>query len=108
MRQKDLDAASPWRACQQRERFLLGLFLGYLPGVAAIGFPLTWLFNSDTPAMIVAGVWLLALATSSIALNAFKCPRCGKPFFRTWWYVNHDAQKCVHCGLPKCADPKHG
>src|SRR5581483_4668326 len=35
----------------------------------------------------------------------FPCPRCGKPFFEKWWYYNSAARRCVHCGLPKYADP---
>jgi len=30
------------------------------------------------------------------------CPRCGKPFHRTWWYGdNWFTRRCLHCGLPK-------
>jgi hypothetical protein len=38
----------------------------------------------------------------------FPCPRCGKWFFAKWWYHNNFARKCVHCGLPKWADPNAG
>lgn len=51
------------------------------------------------------GAWMLPLLYANWRANNFRCPRCNQYFFRTLWYYNGFARKCVHCGLPKWADP---
>ena len=33
----------------------------------------------------------------------FKCPRCEKLFFGSWWYSKVLTRECLHCQLPKYA-----
>ena len=40
----------------------------------------------------------------SLKFYFWPCPRCGKPFQSTVFHV-YRADKCIHCGLPKWADP---
>ena len=108
MFRRGLALGSPWRACQLRERLLVGLLLGYVPGVLVVGVSLNKLVGSGIPVFLVAVGWMFALAFAGIALKTFPCPRCGKHFFRSWRYHNTFARKCVHCGLPKWAEMEHG
>ena len=53
----------------------------------------------------VVGFVLYTVCLFVVAHRAshFACPRCRKPFYRTWWH-NGFARKCVHCGLPKWSE----
>jgi len=77
------------------------IFLTYVPGVFAIGVPLTHLVSSEIPVYVLAGLWMLAFVISGNYAIAWRCPRCSKTFFRTSWYYNSFARRCVHCKLPK-------
>ncbi len=51
------------------------------------------------PAMVVCFIsWMVC--------QYWKCPQCGKRFFMTWYISNSFGRKCLHCGLPKWADPE--
>ena len=59
----------------------------------------------------IAFVWMIVVAVAGYQKSNFLCPRCGKPFFRTFddrpwradWQRNPFARRCMHCGLPKWA-----
>ena len=90
-----------WKDYGHRKRLFWLIFLSYVPGVWATGGALRYLFSSEIPAFVVAGLWMLALVVSGNYAIACRCPRCGKSFFRGAWYYNSFARKCVHCHLPK-------
>jgi hypothetical protein len=80
------------------------------PGVLTIflvvGLPLSALtgIKADYFGYAVAICWIAASVVAGVRAAWFPCPRCGKPFFASWWYRNPFARKCVHCGLPKWAN----
>ena len=93
-----------WRDLRRRQRIVWLVFLSYIPGIVILSIPLEALFDSETPVFVVAVLWFVALAVASGYMENWKCPRCGKPFFRTWWYHNTFAQRCIHCKLPKWSE----
>jgi Zn ribbon nucleic-acid-binding protein len=110
----EADYSERWRELRRRRLIFWLWFLGYVPAVAAIvvmlffviyliGLPRSWI---DPAFYIIAGAWMVAILLASYRAMAFLCPRCHQPFFRTWWYYNSFARKCVHCGLPKWANSK--
>src|ERR1051325_3073087 len=92
-----------WEDYRRRRNLFWIVFLTYIPGILIIGIPLACLFHSNVVGPIVAGLWMLAFIVVSNYWGFWKCPRCGKPFFRKWWYHNSFARRCVHCKLPKWA-----
>jgi hypothetical protein len=42
------------------------------------------------------------LIISNVAIS-MRCPRCGRMFFRSWWYSNSFTRRCPGCGLAKYA-----
>jgi hypothetical protein len=99
------DYAELWQEYRRRRNLLLFAFVGYIPAVALTEILTTWMFKTATPPFVVAFSWMAFYAVAGIRLQRFKCPRCSRLFFAKWWYHNMFARGCVHCGLPKYADP---
>ena len=51
------------------------------------------------PALAGAAV----LAVLHLYRANWACPRCGQPFYRTWYMYWPVANQCLHCGLPENA-----
>jgi hypothetical protein len=100
--------AVSWQNYRHRRRWHFAIWLGYIPGVFLIGFPLKRLFGSDIPFYVVAGGWMLAFLVSGVYLSLFPCPNCHQPFFFTGWVHNPFARRCMHCRFPKWGDPAGG
>lgn len=79
-------------------------WLGYLPVAFPLGVLLSLLFPCEHAILVVAGPWLMLCAIAGYRLTTFPCPRCHRPFFRTWFYTNQFAGRCIHCGLPKWSE----
>ena len=95
-----------WQEYKRRNRIFWCVFLTYVPGVLLIGYPLSRLFGSDTVIWVVAISWMVAFLIAQTYLSNWKCPRCGKRFLQRRWSTNTHARKCLHCGLPKWAQPR--
>lgn len=102
----EADYAAAWRELRLRRRLLWVLFLGYIPGVAAlcflVGGPVTSLGGSkqgEVVCAVIALLWILAFAVAAIRLTLFRCPRCRQLFHSTWWRHNPFARNCLHCDL---------
>jgi hypothetical protein len=98
--------AAAWRELRRRRRLTWVLFLGYIPGVAAlcflVGAPVTRMGGSkqgEVACAVIALLWILAFAAAAIRLTFFRCPRCHRIFHSTWWRHNPFARNCLHCGL---------
>ena len=94
-----------WSVYRKRRNIWLFAFVGYVPVVFSVGVLSTRLFSTFTPAFVLAFVWMAFLVIAGNLSLGFPCPRCGKSFFAKWWYHNGFARRCVHCGLPKYAEP---
>jgi hypothetical protein len=94
-----------WEDYRERRRLFWFSLLVCFPCFPVIGIPLWLLFQSDVPISILAGAWLTLFVVAGTRLGSFPCPRCGRPFFKTWWYNNGLATRCLHCGLPKWSEP---
>ena len=96
---------NPWDEYRRRRNLAWFAFLAYVPVCFVVAVLSMRLFSTFTPAFAVAIAWMIfSVIAGNLALR-FPCPRCGKWFFAKWWYHNNFARKCVHCGLPKWADP---
>src|ERR1017187_8399617 len=88
----------------RRRRWFFGVWLGGIPVFVVLSMSLIALLHSDLPFYFVGGAYMLAFVIASLRLSFFRCPRCGHPFFTTWWRGNPLAQKCLHCRLPKWSE----
>lgn len=104
----DLQKTSAWNDYRLRRRWFFYVWLGGSPVVILSGILLKKVFHSSVPFYVVGGACLISFAIVGVRLTLFRCPLCRRPFFCTWLSSNHFAKRCVHCGLPKWAEPESG
>jgi hypothetical protein len=63
-----------------------------------------YLHTSITGLLLALG-WIALIALCNERWRRFPCPRCGEPFSSKWGYRGRNVPQCVHCGLPKYAEP---
>jgi hypothetical protein len=101
----DREGMAGWRDYRARARFFWLAWLGGFLATILVGALFGAIFRSGD-AFAVAGVaWIAAFLVAAFRLYGFRCPRCGQLFFCTAWYTNPFARRCLHCRLPKWADP---
>jgi membrane protein DedA with SNARE-associated domain len=94
-----------WSEYRKWRNISLFALVGYVPIVFGVGVLSMRLFDTFTPAFVLAFAWMAFVVIVGNICLRFPCPRCGKAFFAKWWYYNGFARRCVHCGLLKYADP---
>src|SRR4051812_22992996 len=77
------------------------LELGLLAGMTLILGPAG--FHRTVPIVLggIAVAWAVATMILGHRYQRWPCPRCGRPFGKTFWWHNPFARQCVHCGLRK-------
>jgi hypothetical protein len=97
------DAQEAWRILALRFRIIWILLATALPAQ----FLLAWLlggFVRQDVVMVTAGVaWLGAIGWFGLKVAAFACPRCGKLFYESWYFLKMLRSSCAHCKLPRDA-----
>jgi hypothetical protein len=96
----DMAAKSSWRHLRQLRALQCAASFGTMFVFVAVGVPLAQL--AGVPLLVIPALWLVACIALTLYLGDFRCPRCGKTFYRGRWYF---ASQCVHCGLPTGANP---
>jgi len=95
------DYKDQWDDYRRRNRIVIALFLGFIPGVLILGFPLTKLLKSEIPFYAVALTWMAMTAGAWIRLILFRCPRCRERFMMNKYFVVASGRKCPYCGLKR-------
>ena len=99
----------PWQEYRKRRNLALFAFFGYMPIIFLVGMVSVHLFHMDTPFYVAAFSWMVLYAIAGFRWASFPCPRCHQGFFFRWWPPPPPisfVQRCLHCDLPKYADPK--
>jgi hypothetical protein len=95
------DYSCQWSDYSRRRWWFFGAWFGGLLISYVVGISLTTVLRSELPFAIMGCGWMLSFIVTYFRLLYFKCPRCHEWFFRTFFWRNPFAQRCVHCGLPK-------
>src|SRR5437879_5295172 len=95
---------SAWDDYRRRRRWFFGVWLGGFLFVASLAALLNKLSLGDLAFWILGPAWMASFVVVAARLQLFRCPRCHRRFFNTFWYGNLLARRCVHCGLPKWSD----
>ena len=78
--------------------WLSGLFLIAASGLAA---PVLNMTGGETIAAVVGATWISAFLFTLFRMQMFRCPRCGKSFFKGFWYYNPFTRHCINCGVER-------
>jgi len=90
---------------RRRRLLILPLVLMCGWGVGALAGSIAQRTKNGVPLLLAtlgAGVFVFAwfwLVIASIQLWRFRCPRCNRRFFHTWWRNWPFSKRCLHCGL---------
>jgi hypothetical protein len=101
------DHSSAWKKYRRLRRQAVVVLLGGLVLEITLLVGMTLLLGPagyravPITLMSVFIVWLVASIIVGDRYQRWPCPRCGRPFGKTFWWHNPFARKCVHCGLPK-------
>jgi hypothetical protein len=90
-----------WRDFRRRRRWHFGTLLGGVVAVPLVGASFDALFDSEAPFYIATAVWMVAILVSEVWLSLVKCPRCGRQFFRSFWFQHILLDECIHCHTRK-------
>jgi len=93
-----------WHDYRRRRRRLVWVSLG---GLALFGLSFLPARSRHSGKPVLAALALLVGTTvwAGVSLSAFPCPHCGKPFTYDNTVRDGFTRECVHCQLPKWADP---
>jgi ribosomal protein L37E len=92
-----------WRALRRDSQILRWLLLASLPGIFVV---FCWLLLVGAPRQsavlpLVTFAFVAAIGVVGLRVARFACPRCGKPFFESWYFFQLLRRECAHCGLPR-------
>ena len=101
--------SSRWDELKKRDRRRWSQFFGLaalLVAAHALGFP-------EFAALLLAGPLLVWIVIANWRTGDFRCPRCGKNFFRKRFFglfgrEDRSRGDCIHCGLGKFAPSLEG
>jgi hypothetical protein len=90
-----------WRLLRRDSKILWWLLFASLPGIFAVTL-LLLLDGGRWESMVLPLVTLAFVAAIGVAglrVARFACPRCGKPYFETWYFFQLLRKECAHCRL---------
>jgi len=91
-----------WRDFRRRRRWHYGVLFGGILAVPLLSIPFEGLFaDPETPYFAATAIWLAATVVTEVWLSLVKCPRCGRPFFRSFWFQHLLLYDCIHCHTPR-------
>jgi hypothetical protein len=92
------DAA--WRALRRDSQILWWLLIASLPGIFLVSLLLLdGALRQSVALPLVTFAFVAAIGVAGLRVARFACPRCGKPYFETWYFFQLLRRECVHCHL---------
>jgi hypothetical protein len=88
-----------WRALRRDSQILWWILLASLPGM----FLFSWLLDGELRQSVLLPLLTLAfvaaIGVAGLRVARFACPRCGKPYFESWYFFQLLRRECAHCYL---------
>lgn len=90
-----------WRDLRRRSRLLWWVLAASLPSI----FLFSWLLDDALRPSLLLPLLTLAFVTAigvaGLRVARFACPRCGRPYFESWYFFQLLRRECAYCGLPR-------
>ena len=91
-----------WRALRRDSQILWWLLSASLPGIFVVScLLLVGALRQSALLPLVTFAFVAAIGVVGLRVARFACPRCGKPYFETWYFFQLLRRECVHCGLAR-------
>ena len=88
-----------WRLLRRDSQILWWVLFASLPGM----FLFSWLFDGALRQSVLLPLLTLAfvaaIGAAGLRVARFACPRCGGPFFETWYFFQLLRRECAYCNL---------
>ena len=88
-----------WCALRRRSRLLWWVLLSSVPGIFLFAWLLDGVLRPGPLVPLLTLAFLTAIGVAGLRVASFACPRCGKPFFETWYFFQLLRSECAYCGL---------
>ncbi len=90
-----------WRSLRRDSRILWWLLAASLPGIFVVFLLLLLdgVLRQGAVLPLVTLLFVAAIGVAGLRVARFACPRCGKPYFETWYFFQLLRRECVHCHL---------
>ena len=89
-----------WRLLRRDSQILWWLLSASLPGILLVSWLLLdGVLRQSALLPLVTFAFVAAIGAVGLRVARFACPRCGKPYFETWYFFQLLRRECVHCGL---------
>ena len=99
-----------WCALRRRSRLLWWVLLSSVPGIFLFAWLLDGVLRPGALVPLLTLAFLTAIGVAGLRVASFACPRCGKPFFETWYFFQLLRSECAYCGLRRekrpCSGPR--
>ena len=91
-----------WRLLRRDSKILWWLLFASLPGIFVVSLLLRDGVRWQSVLLpLVTFAFVAAIGVVGLRIAHFACPRCGKPFFETWYFLQLLRRECAHCRLPR-------
>jgi hypothetical protein len=95
-----LATAEAWRALRRDSKILWWLLSASLPGIFVVScLLLGGALRGNVPLPLVTFSFVAAIGVMGLRIARFACPRCGKPYFESWYFFQLLRRECAHCRL---------
>ena len=89
-----------WRLLRRDFQILWWLLFASLPGILVVSLLLLdGELRQSVLLPLVTLAFVAAIGVAGLRVARFACPRCGKPFFETWYFFQLLRGECAYCGL---------
>ena len=88
-----------WRGLRRDSRILWWILFASVPGMFLSSWLLDGVLRQSLVWPLTTLAFLTAIGAAGLRVARFACPRCGKPFFETWYFFQLLRSECAHCGL---------
>jgi len=94
-----------WRVLRRRSRLLWWLLSASLPGIFFFAWLLDGVLRPSLLLSLLTLAFVVAIGVAGLRVASFVCPRCGKPFFESWYFFQLLRRECAYCGLRREVPP---
>ena len=97
-----------WRALRRDSQILWWLLFASLPGIFVVYLLLLYgALRQSALLPLITFAFVAAIGVLGRRIARFACPRCGKPYFETWYFFQLLRSECAHCGLKRDRGAPH-